>query len=166
MTLQKKWYVVNTQANQETTVEHHLQRQGFTVFLPSFIKTRRHARRIDKVRKPLFPGYLFVEEPGPGLPFNKINGTYGVRNLIMQGPSPAHVQEELVQELQMRCDTSGVMEDPDLQVGKKVRFKSGPLVNLVAVLHTLNDQERLTVLFDFLGKKVRKTVYRSDVVPA
>ncbi|WP_085906774.1 transcription termination/antitermination protein NusG [Kiloniella majae] len=161
-----KWYLVNTQAHQETNAELHLKRQGFVVYLPSFLRTRRHARRIDQVRKALFPGYLFIKEPTTGLSFSNVRGTYGVRKLVMQGSKPAQIDSALIKELQHRSNDDGLLDDPQLSPGAKVRFTKGPLTGLVAVLHTLNDQDRLTVLFDFLGKEMKKTVCRSNVILA
>ena len=55
-----RWYVVQTQANAEHKAVAHLGRQGFTTYLPRYLKRRRHARRVDIVPRPLFPRYLFV----------------------------------------------------------------------------------------------------------
>ena len=55
-----RWYVVHTQANGEERARANLERQGFEVYLPRYLKHRRHARRTGPVRRPLFPCYLFV----------------------------------------------------------------------------------------------------------
>ena len=55
-----RWYVVQTQVNGELKAAQNLMRQGFEVYLPCYLKRRRHARKIDLVSKPLFPRYLFV----------------------------------------------------------------------------------------------------------
>lgn len=38
----------------------HFERQGLHSYLPLMRVTRRHARRIEKVLRPIFPGYLFL----------------------------------------------------------------------------------------------------------
>ena len=54
------WYVVETLPRAELVAQSHLQRQSFGCFFPQFEKTRRHARRVDRVLAPVFPGYVFV----------------------------------------------------------------------------------------------------------
>ena len=54
------WYVVATKLRLETLAKKHLENQGYEVFLPRISQIRKHARKIEKVLKPLFPGYLFI----------------------------------------------------------------------------------------------------------
>ena len=55
-----RWCATRTHARAEDKAAFHLRRQGYTVFLPKYLKRRKHARRIDWVSAPLFPQYLFV----------------------------------------------------------------------------------------------------------
>ena len=54
------WYVAQTHPRAEMKASQHLGRQGFEVYLPRYLKKRRHARRTDTIAAPLYPGYLFV----------------------------------------------------------------------------------------------------------
>ena len=72
------WFVVATKPNGERSAEMNLLQQGFDVFFPLIEKTRRHARRVDTVQKPLFPGYLFVQFDSSTTPWRSINGTIGL----------------------------------------------------------------------------------------
>ena len=54
------WYAVHTHAGAETKAVWHLENQGFSVYLPRYLRRRRHARKVDWVPTPLFPRYLFV----------------------------------------------------------------------------------------------------------
>ena len=54
------WYAVHTQANNERWATMEMARQGFTAVLPRYLKTRRHARKIETIAAPLFPHYLFA----------------------------------------------------------------------------------------------------------
>jgi len=58
--LSSRWYVVQTHSQAEAKACGHLQRQGFEIYLPKYLKRRRHARRTETVIAPLFPRYLFV----------------------------------------------------------------------------------------------------------
>ena len=55
-----KWYVINTKANNEFLVKHKLKSQNYHVYCPQYISAVKHAKKIRKIIKPFFPGYLFV----------------------------------------------------------------------------------------------------------
>ena len=55
-----RWYVVQTQVNGEAKAAQNLLRQGYEIYLPRYLKRRRHARKMDFTAKPLFPRYMFV----------------------------------------------------------------------------------------------------------
>jgi len=57
---ERRWYVVHTQPNGEGRADLNLCRQGFATYLPRYARRRRHARRQEVVKRPLFPRYLFV----------------------------------------------------------------------------------------------------------
>jgi transcriptional antiterminator RfaH len=52
--------VVQTHSHADAKASWHLPRQGFEIYLPKYLKKRRHARRTQIVIVPLFPRYLFV----------------------------------------------------------------------------------------------------------
>ena len=39
-----RWFVVQTQANGEAKAAEHLRRQSYEIYLPRYLKRRRHAR--------------------------------------------------------------------------------------------------------------------------
>src|SRR3954453_18768639 len=55
-----RWYLVHTQPKSERKAQWHLAAQGFSIFLPQFHKTIRHARQLRTVKAPVFPRYLFI----------------------------------------------------------------------------------------------------------
>ena len=96
------WYVVNTQPNGEERARLNLERQGFDVYLPRYLKHRRHARRIERVRRPLFPRYLFVRFDPDTAQWRSINGTFGVAHLVSHGNQPVPVPDNIVDAIQAR----------------------------------------------------------------
>ena len=56
----RRWFVAQTHVHAETKATFHLARQGFEIYLPRYLKKRRHARRVDTVAAPLFPRYVFI----------------------------------------------------------------------------------------------------------
>jgi transcriptional antiterminator RfaH len=156
----KRWYVVNTQAQQEPRAQMNLRRQGFEAWLPQFRRRRRHARRVDSVLAPLFPSYLFVRLDLEIERWRSINGTFGVVRLLCNGDSPLAVPEGLVEEIMRRRDESGsvVLPPRRLAVGEAVRVAFGPFADLEGLFQEMSGRDRVVLLFELLGRKVRASV--------
>src|SRR4051794_4547583 len=102
-----RWYVVQTRPHGEIKSSQHLIRQGFDVYLPRFLKRRRHARKIDQVAAPVFPRYLFVSVDLATQRWLSIDSTIGVTRLVRNGNEPAPVPRSIVDELRARQDAKG-----------------------------------------------------------
>ena len=61
-----RWFVVQTQVNGEAKAAQNLKQQGYDVYLPCYLKRRRHARKVDFTAKPLFPRYMRLTVNGDG----------------------------------------------------------------------------------------------------
>ena len=73
-----RWYVVHTQVLGEDRADLNLRRQGFETYLPRYLRTRRHARRVETVARPLFPRYLFVAMDVARDRWRAVQSTFGV----------------------------------------------------------------------------------------
>src|SRR5580704_8784211 len=102
-----RWYVVQTQAHAELKAAAHLARQDFAVYLPRYLRRRRHARRSEIVATPLFPRYVFVAIDRLTQRWRAIQSTIGVAHLISNSDGPAPVPEFVIEELRSREDESG-----------------------------------------------------------
>jgi transcriptional antiterminator RfaH len=152
------WYVVQTQVNAEAKAGRNLIRQGFEIYLPRYLKRRSHARKIEKVAMPLFPRYLFVSVDMAKQRWRSIQSTIGVSRLVTNGADPAPIAQEVLQFLRAREDQSGFIamdRRPLFAVGEKVRILAGPFADVVGLFDGLGDRERVAVLLDLLGQKVR-----------
>jgi transcriptional antiterminator RfaH len=153
----KRWYVAQTRVRAEERARLNLERQGFRTYLPRYRRERRHARRRETVGAPLFPGYIFVElDPEHG-PWRSINGTFGVNHLICRGDRPAAVPEGLVDELAARENAEGliVLQPRPFEKGEALRIVSGALADCLGLFERMADRERVILLLDLLGRKVR-----------
>ena len=164
----RAWYVVNTLPHQESRADQNLRRQSFTTLLPVTRRTRRHARRLDTVLTPLFPGYLFVELDLDNQSWSSINSTFGVKRLLCSGERPTELQRDFVAALQETVDEDGHRERSGARtaarpagahiVGAVRRLQSRP------VLH-LSPGERVKLLLNVLGGSVSATMPQRGVVP-
>lgn len=155
-----RWYVVNTQPHQESRAELNLCRQGFEVWVPRIRRARRHARRIDSVLAPLFPSYLFVRLDLHVQSWRVINGTFGVVRLLCNGDMPLAAPDGLVEEIKQRRDESGTVVLPPrhLAIGEAVRVALGPFADLEGLFQEMSGRDRVVLLFNLLGRKVRASV--------
>jgi transcription elongation factor/antiterminator RfaH len=161
------WYVVHTQPACEARAAMHLAAQGYTIFCPNSRKTVRHARKSTSKLVPLFPGYLFLSLDLSRDRWRSINGTRGVLRLLTQGDVPQAVPAGIVETLQARTDSQGVLAlPPALSVGQRVCIMEGPLANLVGTLQRLDGADRVQVLLDLLGRSVPATIQVTALDPA
>jgi transcriptional antiterminator RfaH len=162
------WYVVQTQVNAEAKAARNLVRQGFEIYLPRYLKHRSHARKIDKVAAPLFPRYLFVRIDMEAQRWRSIQSTLGVARLVCNGPDPAPVARHVLMSLKAREDESGYIkldERPSFALGEKVRVLAGVFAENFGLFDGLTDRDRVAILLELLGRKVRVSI-EADMVAA
>lgn len=165
----KRWYVAQTQPNAESKAVAHLNRQGFVTYLPRYLKKRRHARRVDTVAAPLFPRYLFVEIDTSAQRWRSIYSTVGVSQLISNGDAPTPVADEVVAILRQREEANGLIKldlRPTYAVGDKLRVLDGVFYDCLGLYDGMADRDRVAILLDLMGRKVRVVVDADGVVAA
>lgn len=152
-----RWYVAQTQVRGEERARVNLERQGFHTYLPRYRRERRHARRRDSVQAPLFPGYIFVRLDLETAPWRSINGTFGVSRLVCRGEQPAALPEGVVEEIAARESDEGlvVLTPRPFRKGEALRIVTGALADCLGFFERMADRDRVILLLDLLGRKVR-----------
>jgi transcriptional antiterminator RfaH len=153
-----QWYVAQSHPHAENKAVSHLNRQGFETYLPLHQKRRRHARRTETIAAPLFPRYLFVAVDIAAQRWLSIQSTIGVSKLVCNGNVPAPVPAGVVEALKYREDENGffVMDTrPRFAPGDSVRIVDGAFASCLGQFEGLKAGERVAVLLDLLGRKVR-----------
>jgi transcriptional antiterminator RfaH len=154
------WHVAQTQSHREELVAAELTKQGFSVFLPKYLKQVRHARRVSNVAAALFPGYLFVGF-APDVRWRAVNGTRGVVRLVMAGESPAPITKDIVEGLIARRDARGYIALPPraaMRIGDSVRVVGGSFADTLGLFEEMRDGDRVAILLDLLGRKLRVVI--------
>lgn len=161
------WFVIRTQPNAEARAAQQLARQAFEVYLPTHLKRRRHARRVEIVRRPLFARYLFVALDSRSR-WRSILSTVGVADLVRAGDMPLAVPPGVVDALRAN-QTAGAFDDLGANAfapGQLVRVLAGPFADIVGRIASLADSERVYVLLEFLGREVRTRLSADALAPA
>lgn len=164
------WYVAQTQLQSEAKASANLAQQGFEVYLPRYLRTVRHARRVNVVRAPLFPNYLFVRLDLETQRWRAINSTVGVKRLVGHDGTPARISSSVVDDLKEHETADGFSS----MVSPVVRFKAGDAVRILrgafdscrGIFQGRTDHERVEILLDMLGRKVRVVTDAQLIEPA
>lgn len=163
-----RWYVVQTQPNAERKADAHLVRQGFRTYLPRYQKRRRHARKVDLVPAALFPRYMFVSIDVATQRWLAIRSTVGVTQVVCNGNEPAVVPVGVVERLKASEDATGFIPldtRPHFNPGDKIKVMDGAFTDCLGLIDTVTDRERVAILLDLLGRKVR-VVLDADFIAA
>jgi transcriptional antiterminator RfaH len=159
--LGSRWYVAQTHPHAEAKASEHLRRQGFSIYLPRYLKQSRHARRIEKRAAPLFPRYLFVSIDMTTQRWLSVDSTFGVTRLIRNGDIPAAVPPVIIEGLKCREDASGYVQlsrRPRFSSGDKIRVIGGAFCDCYGLYEGMGGRERVAILLELLGRKVRTLV--------
>lgn len=165
----QSWHVAFTQPNCEMRAQKHLRNQDFPAYVPLFLKRVHRGRRIDRSPAPLFPRYVFVGFDPDRQRWRSVNGTIGVSNLICHGDRPAQVDESIVHAIASRETEDGFVRlslARSFNPGQSVRVTEGVFADQLGLYEGLGDQERIRILLDLLGRKVRVTIEPEAVVAA
>jgi transcriptional antiterminator RfaH len=149
---------VQSHPHGENKAVSHLNRQGFETYLPLYQKRRRHARRTEMITAPLFPRYLFVAVDMAAQRWLSIQSTIGVSKLVCNGSVPAPVPAGVVDALKYREDENGLFvfdARPRFAPGDSVRIVDGAFASCLGRFEGLRAGERVAVLLDLLGRRVR-----------
>jgi len=157
----RRWFVVHTKPHAEARVRQHLAWQDYHVYLPCYLKRRRHARRTSWVPASLFPRYLFVHLDPAETQWQPIRSTFGVCDIVRIGDRLAPVPVGVVEDIIARhgIDKHRRLDEPaPFEKGEVVRIHSGALSDTVGLFEQLDSDERVVVLLDMLGREVKVRV--------
>lgn len=165
--LDRQWFVLLIEPNCERRASAFLTARRFKTYVPEMAKLTfrgcRHKRTY--IRRPIFPGYVFLffgfaadsdrrqfVETAPGVhKFLKFDEHYAA---LPAGWVEAFskIEQELL--IPKKVQGPAAMFAP----GEKVSLTIGPFAGLRASIQTLDDDERVTILLDLLGRAVRAQV--------
>lgn len=151
----EQWLAIATQPHKERVAIENLQRQGYETYCPMLRKQVRHARRVQDVLRPFFPGYVFAKLGADGV-WRSMQSTFGVRRVIAFGEAPCLLSGDFIAALHAReVDGAIIKPGKDYQIGQTVCLTGGAFDGLVATIVEMDEKQRLVVLLDLLNQMVR-----------
>lgn len=152
------WIAVNTHANAESLAVSNLKRQRYDCYCPTYPAERRHARKVETVRRPLFPGYVFVDVDSRDGIWRPIMSTIGVRAVVRFGERLGVLPGDLVKTLregEANGDLRALQADERLRPGQQVRFDGTAFHDLIGRIVAIEAKDRILVLLDLLQRTVQ-----------
>jgi transcriptional antiterminator RfaH len=154
--MSKEWFVLQFKPNSHHLAAKNLNRQGFETFLPLHGTTSRRSSRFINTSKPLFPGYMFIKFDRAESDWHKVNNTYGVSRLLTFNSILKPIPTKFVDSLMKRYDLSGkLIPIEKLKNGDQVTVLKGPFANFIATVEKYEDDQRIWVLMDLMGRKTK-----------
>lgn len=152
------WYIAQLKPNGLGRARVNLERQGYQTFMPLVDTCGRGGKKGRMAPKALFPGYLFVMVDPSRQGWRPINSTFGVSRLVtLDDRQPARLPDEVMSALVARCDDRQLLQSSQQQFneGDQVRAVAGALAEFVGTVEQLQPGNRIVVLLDIMGRKVR-----------
>jgi len=155
----KSWAIVQFKPNAHKLAERNLRQQRFETFLPFEEITKSKSGKFISIKRPLFPGYMFVACEKENIAWHKISCTYGVSKLLTFNHEPYLVSQALITAIMLRCNSAGVLlSQKQFSKDDRVLLVSGPFDNFVATVEAIDQNQRVWVLIDIMGQATRTLV--------
>jgi len=151
-----EWYALRSKPNKEEPLWLEVHARGFEVFYPQ-VCVQPINPRSRKVR-PYFPGYMFVRVDLPVVGFSAFRWMPYSYGLVIFGPDPASMPEELINALRHRLETinkAGGENLEGLKHGETITILDGPFAGYEGLFDAcLPGRERVRVLLKMLEKRL------------
>lgn len=169
----KRWYVVKTKSNSESTVVKSLINEGFKAYNPTYTREVPKKGYADRrMILPLFPSYVFVQfdfDNDRWYFINKLKGVLGIVGNTESFIPP--VREGCIEELIARSDDTGNIQI-ETAVRQLIEFKEGMTFKLksetyggIIGTYCNHSEKRVTLLLTLLNRKIKVDLPIEAVVP-
>jgi len=143
------WYVAHVRPRREKKLVEYCERQGFSATLPCFESPHKYRGKTVVFRKPLFPGYVFLElEPGQKDAVRQNDHVANVLDVFDQETFRRQLNDIL---LALETDL-GVRLAPSIGEGMRVRIKAGPLQGIAGWVEHRYGMTTVLLRLDFISQ--------------
>jgi transcription antitermination factor NusG len=162
----QSWYGLQTRPRHEKIVAQRLEERGVTTFLPLVTEIHRWSDRKKSVEVPLFSCYVFAKftpNRAERLRVLRVDGVFGLVGAGGEGASIPDGQIEAVRnvvEAKLQWSTH-----PFLQIGQRVRIRSGALDGVEGILVARNGDRTLVISVDAIQRSLAVRVEGYAVEP-
>lgn len=148
-----RWCAVYTYPRHEKSVLEHLESKSLEAFLPTFVTESRWKDRHVRLQTPVFPGYVFTRINASHR--SKVLSSPGVIRILCFNGMPAPIEDGEIESVKLCLERGMVIEScPFLEVGDRVRVKSGVLEGLEGHISRRKNDRRLIVPITLIHQSV------------
>ena len=159
------WYALYVHSRAEKKVHALLINKGYDAYLPLIVTMKKWSDRMKRVEEPLFKSYLFVR--ADVRKYYDVVGLPGVTKFVSFEKKPVVVPENQIIAIKKYCDdyveSDDHLEEAELHEGQLVRITSGPMTGLTGRLAPINNNRRLVVFIESVGRYLPINIPRTKV---
>jgi transcriptional antiterminator RfaH len=161
--MNRQWFTIRTQPRRELLARQNYERQGFISYLPQHLVTIRHARRVEQVPRPFFPGYLFLHLSAEERRWSSLGSTIGSIGPVRFGDVCPPVPDWMIEGLLAREDEMGfiseaAVRDTAFKTGDRVLVVWNNMQELEGIFRAEHGKDRALILLEILRRQVRAVV--------
>ena len=144
-----RWFVAHTRPRREKKLVEYCARLGIAATLPCYDSAHKYRGKTVVFRKPLFPGYVFLQLQPSGK--NTVAQNEHVANLleVFDQQTFAKQLEDILQALEAKV---GVRLAPSIGEGTRVRIKTGPLQGMEGWVEQRYGMSTVLLRLDFINQ--------------
>lgn len=149
------WYAVQTRARHEKLVAFRFQESGLESFLPLVNEVHRWSDRKKIVQLPLFGCYVFAKIRPTNVDRLRLLKVDGVLSLVGKRGEGTPIPEEQIEWVKVLIDQRmSWTNHPFLNIGQRVRIRSGALDGMEGILISRNGDRTLVVSVDAIQRSL------------
>ena len=160
------WYVIHTHPKQEERTSSNLNLGGIETLTPKLQlkKANPYTGKLQRVTKPLFPGYIFARFVY-NQQYHNVRYTRGVHSLISFNNKPTPVDDEIVDLMRSKIGPDGFVKPfEELKPGDRVIINEGKFQHLSGVFEReMEDADRVRILLNTVTFQAHVVVDRAIV---
>ena len=143
------WVVAHTKPRREKKLVEHCSRQGFAVTLPCYDAAHKYRGKTVVFRKPLFPGYVFLQLQKEHFPSVRQNDHVANLLEVFDQDTFARQLQEILAALESKLEVRLV---PTIGEGARVKIRSGPLQGVEGWVETRHGMSTVLLRLDFINQ--------------
>jgi len=149
------WCAIQTRPRHERVVIQHLEDAGFATFLPLYSQMRSWSDRKKRVEFPLFPSYVFARTSWSTQARVRVFQTSGVIGFVGPRKEVTPIPIEQIDAIRLMMRTQAEYQPhPYLNMGQRVRIRTGALQGLEGILVSVSSDHKLVVSVDLIHRSV------------
>ena len=150
--------LLTVRSGSEDSIRQQIKRFGVRSYYPKFLESTKTR---GMVARPLFPGYLFVWASSMfWTVLERVRGAFGC---VRFGTEVAIVNPQVIKTLRTWEGPTGFIRVlPQFKIGSRVKLRNG----ITGIYAGMNENHRIRILFNLLGKVVEREFYSKDLVAA